>query len=79
MYYLLLLLLLLNYNYLLLILFFFDYHDREGKYSLDIRSIAELSEYIKKNVLDDDDLIECPICLDYIFSDVNVLLLMFYY
>jgi len=45
--------------------------ERGGKYSLDIRSIAELSEYIKRNVLDDEDLIECPICLDYIFSDME--------
>jgi len=37
---------------------------------LDIRSLAELSEYIKRNVLDEDELIECPICSNYIFSDV---------
>ncbi|ORX77700.1 hypothetical protein BCR32DRAFT_295471 [Anaeromyces robustus] len=45
--------------------------EKEGKYSLDIRSIAELSEYIKKNILNEDELIECPICLDYIFSNVE--------
>eukprot|EP00833_Pecoramyces_ruminatium_P005467 jgi/Orpsp1_1/1179499/evm.model.c7180000069550.2 len=45
--------------------------EKKGKYSLDIRSIAELSEYIKKNVLNEDELMECPICLNYILSDVE--------
>jgi hypothetical protein len=45
--------------------------ERRGKYSLDIRSLAELSEYIKRNVLDEDELIECPICSNYIFSDLE--------
>ncbi|ORX52094.1 hypothetical protein BCR36DRAFT_582612 [Piromyces finnis] len=45
--------------------------ERGGKYSLDIRSLAELSDYIKRNLLEDDELIECPICLDYIFSDLE--------